>query len=78
MILESAMKIEAKSRLKATKVEAKEPMDLDIKPGAFHKWLGKAENEPITEADIAKGKAAGGHAAKMARFAENSRKWKHK
>jgi hypothetical protein len=42
-----------------------------IEKGAFHKWLGKSEDEPITAADIAKGKAAGGHAAKMAVFAEN-------
>ena len=43
----------------------------DIKRGAFHKWLGKPEGEKITAADIAKGKAAGGHAAKMAVFAQN-------
>jgi hypothetical protein len=42
-----------------------------IKKGAFHKWLGKSEDEPITAADIKKGKAAGGHAAKMAVFAQN-------
>ncbi len=39
--------------------------------GAFHRWLGKSEDEPITAADIAKGKAAGGHAAKMAIQAQN-------
>lgn len=27
----------------------------DIKKGSFHKWLGKKEGEPITEADIKKG-----------------------
>jgi hypothetical protein len=42
-----------------------------IKKGAFHKWLGKSEDQPITHEDIARGKAAGGHAAKMAQFAEN-------
>lgn len=42
-----------------------------IEKGAFHAWLGKSEDEPITAADIAKGKAAGGHAAKMATFAQN-------
>ena len=42
-----------------------------IAKGAFHRWLGKSEDQPITAADIAKGKAAGGHAEKMAIFAEN-------
>ena len=42
-----------------------------IKKGAFHRWLGKSEDEPITEADIQKGLRAGGHAAKMANFARN-------
>lgn len=42
-----------------------------IKKGAFHQWLGKSESEPITESDIQKGLAAGGHAAKMANFARN-------
>lgn len=48
-----------------------------VRKGGFHKWLGKKEDEPITEADIAKGKAAGGHAAEMANFAENARHWHH-
>jgi hypothetical protein len=42
-----------------------------IEKGGFHRWLGKPESEPITAADIAKGKAAGGHAEKMTVFAEN-------
>jgi hypothetical protein len=46
-----------------------------IKKGAFHAWLGKKPDEPITAADIAKGKAAGGHPAKMAHFAEQAMKW---
>jgi peptidoglycan hydrolase-like protein with peptidoglycan-binding domain len=46
-----------------------------IKKNAFHAWLGKKPDEPITDADIAKGKAAGGHPAKMAHFAEQARKW---
>lgn len=46
-------------------------LHLHIKKGAFHKWLGKSEDEPITAADIKKGLAAGGHAAKMANFARN-------
>lgn len=48
-----------------------------IKKGAFHKWLGKPEGAPITAADIAKGEAAGGHAAKMAEFAKNAKHFKH-
>jgi hypothetical protein len=43
----------------------------DIEKGAFHRWLGKPLDEPITDADIAKGLAAGGHPAKMANFARN-------
>jgi hypothetical protein len=42
-----------------------------IEKGAFHRWLGKSEDQPITADDIAKGKAAGGHAEKMAIFAQN-------
>ena len=42
-----------------------------VKKGAFHAWLGKSPDEPITAADIRKGLAAGGHAAKMAEFAKN-------
>lgn len=49
-----------------------------VKHGAFHKYLGKKEGEPITNADIEKGLKAGGHAAKMAAFAKAARKWKHK
>jgi hypothetical protein len=51
-----------------------------IKKGAFHRWLGKSEDEPITEADIQKGLKAGGHAAKMASFARSAQegKFKHK
>lgn len=66
-------------RFKRFTQKAKSKKDLDeetlvefeVKKGAFHKWLGKSEDEPITAADIAKGKAAGGHAAKMATFAQN-------
>ena len=42
-----------------------------IESGAFHRWLGKPLDAPITDADIAKGLAAGGHPAKMANFARN-------
>lgn len=48
------------------------------KKGAFHRWLGKAEDSPITAADIAKGLASKDpHVRKMANFAKNARKWKH-
>ena len=49
-----------------------------IKKGAFHAWLGKPPNEPITEADIARGLAAGGHPARMAAFARSAKGWSHK
>jgi hypothetical protein len=49
-----------------------------IQHGAFHRWLGKKEGEPITGADIEKGLKAGGHAAKMAAFAKAAKKFKHK
>ena len=53
-------------------------MAIDIKhPGAFHRYLGKAPGAPITGADIKKGLAAGGHAAQMANFARNAKKFKH-
>ena len=44
-----------------------------IHKGAFHRWLGKSPGAPITASDIARGKAAGGHAAKMANFAKNAK-----
>ena len=47
-----------------------------IRKGAFHKWLGKKLDSPITAADIAKGKASGdSHVVKMATFAANAKKW---
>ena len=50
-----------------------------VDKGAFHRWLGKDEDEPITDADIAKGKASDDpHVVKMATFADNARHWKHK
>lgn len=48
-----------------------------IDKGAFHRWLGKPDAESITDADIAKGLAAGGHPAKMAQFAKNARGFSH-
>jgi len=50
----------------------------NVKKGAFHRYLGKKEGEPITGGDIEKGLKAGGHAAKMAAFAKAAKKWKHK
>ncbi len=52
-------------------IKQPDPIEEDIKKGLFHKWLGKPEDEPITDADIKKGLKAGGHAAKMANFARN-------
>ena len=87
------MKIKAKTRLNAYSIEERLErlrqrrtgggihLDADIGPikkGAFHKWLGKSENEPITQADIAKGKASSDeHVRKMAQFAENAKHWSH-
>ncbi len=48
-----------------------------VKEGAFHQWLGKKQDEPITQADIQKGLRAGGLAAKRANFARNAKKWHH-
>jgi len=52
-------------------------MAFHIKKGGFHRWLGKKQGEPITEADIEKGLAAGGHPAKMAAFAKAERHFEH-
>lgn len=49
----------------------------DLRKGGFHRWLGKSEDEPITEADIEKGLKAGGHPAKMAQFVKNAKSFKH-
>jgi len=49
-----------------------------VKKGAFHKWLGKSEDSPITDADIKKGLASDdAHVRKMANFARNAKKWAH-
>lgn len=50
----------------------------DIKKGAFHKWLGKSEDEKITAADIKKGLASDDkHVNKMAQFAKNAKSFIH-
>lgn len=47
-------------------------LEEDIKKGAFHRWLGKSEDAPITAADIQKGlNSRDPHARKMAQFAKN-------
>lgn len=48
---------------------------IHVRKGAFHKWLGKKPDSPITAADIAKGKASSDpHVVKMATFAANAKK----
>jgi len=55
-----------------------EKMQLNLKAGAFHKWLGKSPDSKITDTDIAKGlRSKDPHVVKMASFAKASRKWKH-
>ena len=55
------------------------PMDLDIKKGGFHRWLGKNSDYKITDKDIEKGlKSDDPHVRRMAQFAKNAKKWKHK
>jgi hypothetical protein len=45
-----------------------------IKKGAFHKWLGKPEDQKITQADIDKGLDSNDpHVRKMAQYAANVR-----
>lgn len=45
-----------------------------IAKGAFHRWLGKKEDAPITAEDIAKGLASPDeHVKKMAQFAKNAK-----
>jgi hypothetical protein len=49
---------------------------IHVRKGAFHKWLGKKPDSPITAADIAKGKTSDdSHVVKMATFAASSKKW---
>lgn len=56
-----------------------DPIHLDpAHKGAFHRWLGKPEDEKITDADIAKGLASSDPAVRMmARFAKARKKFKH-
>jgi len=65
------MKLEAKQRLLSAPIGP-------VKKGAFHRWLGKNEISPITDADIRKGLASNDpNVVKMANFARNARKWHH-
>ena len=58
--------------------ELDEKMDLHLDQGGFHRWLGKREDEPITDADIERGlNSSDPHARKMAQFVKNSRSWHH-
>jgi ribosomal protein L37AE/L43A len=46
----------------------------NIDKGAFHRWLGKPEDEKITDADIEKGlRSKNKHVRKMAQYAHNVR-----
>lgn len=57
---------------------ARSPMELHLRKGAFHKWLGKDTSEPLTAKDIKRGLASDDpHVRKMANFAKNARKWHH-
>lgn len=53
-------------------------LKLDLKKGAFHKWLGIPEDQELTIKDINKGlRSDNKHVRKMALFAKNERKWDH-
>lgn len=55
----------------------KKPPKIDVKKGAFHKWLNKKPGDPITETDIQKGLASSDpEVRKMATFAKNAKKWR--
>jgi len=74
----SSEQSETSGEISTEEKEEQPPMDLDIKKGGFHKWLGKPEDEPITQADIEKGLASEDpHVRKMAQFAKNAKKWHH-
>ena len=45
-----------------------------IRKGGLHRTLGKAESEPITQADLARAKKMGGKAAKQATLAQTFKK----
>jgi hypothetical protein len=50
---------------------------IHVRKGAFHRWLGKKPDSPITAADIVKGRAsADPHVVKMANFAASAKKWR--
>jgi hypothetical protein len=58
-------------------LESSSPDTSHLDKGAFHRWLGKSEDQPITESDIKKGlNSKDPHVNKMANFARNARKWK--
>ena len=47
-------------------------------PGALHRALGMPQGAPIPMSKLQEEKKKGGHAAQMAQFAINARKWNHK
>lgn len=65
-----AVQLKQKALQPPKPVSAKSP-----KKGAFHEYLGKPLDEPITDEDIQRALNSGDpHAVKMANFARNSRK----
>ena len=58
--------------------KSKTPMELHLHKNAFHEWLGKSPDEPITMSDIKIGlRSDDPHVRKMAGFAKNARNWNH-
>ena len=49
-----------------------------IRPGGLHRTLGKKQDEPITQADIARAKKMGGKAAKQAALAQTFKRMSKK
>ncbi len=69
---------DATKEYEEVELDERAPMELHLKKGAFHRWLGKGEDEAITQDDIKKGlNSEEPHVVKMANFAKNSRKWQH-
>jgi len=61
------------------KEKKKKKLDIKVKKNSFHEWLHKNPGEKITDADIEKGlKSDDKHVQKMAKFAQNAKKWHDK
>jgi len=57
----------------------KKKLNIAVKKGAFHEWLGKKPGDPITDKDIEKGlKSKDPKVKRMAIFAKNAKKWHEK